>query len=79
MILAWASPFKHVLDQGYADVEDSGPTLIQYSTNFRDLPDRYLSGNCVMSGNPVDASGQYNNIFQRCIIIRNHIHDICIH
>ena len=27
-----------------------------------------------MSGDPVDASGQYNNIFERCIIILNHIY-----
>ena len=68
---------KHMLDQCCADVEDSGPTLNQYSTNFR--PGRCLSGNCAMSGDPVDASGQYINIFERCIIIQNHIHDICIH
>ena len=65
---------KHVLDQWCADVEDSGPTLNQYSRNFGDLPERCLSGHCAMSGDPVDASGQYNNIFERCIIIQNHIY-----
>ena len=53
---------KPVLDQWCADVEDSGPTLNQYSTNFRDLPDMCLSSSCAMSGDPVYASGQYNNI-----------------
>ena len=54
---------EHVLDQWCADVEDSDPALNPYSTNFRDLPDWCLSGNCAMSGDPVDSSGQHNNIF----------------
>ena len=56
---------KHVLDQWCADVEESGPTFNQYSTNLRDWPGRCLSHYCAMSGDPVDASGQYtsNNIF----------------
>ena len=29
-----------------------------------------------MSGDPVDSSGQYNNIFERCIIIQNYIYMI---
>ena len=34
-----------------------------------------LSQNCVMSGDPVSASGQlYNNIFERGIFIRNHMY-----
>ena len=34
-----------------------GPTSNQCSTNVWDLPDKCLSGQCVMAGEPVDASG----------------------
>ena len=48
---------KHMLDQCWSGIEDVGPALNQYSTNFWDLPHGCLSGNCVMSGDTVDASG----------------------
>ena len=56
---------KHMLDQCCADFKDSWPTLNKYGTN--------LAGNCVMSGGPLDAIGQYINIFEECIIIQNDI------
>ena len=71
---------KHVLDQRCADVEYSGPTLNHYIAQTLGIcqtgMDNFIEPSCAMSGDPVDASGQYSNIFERCIIIQNHIYMI---
>ena len=47
---------KHMLGQCWADIEDGGTTLNQYSTNFG-IARQVSIWECVMSGDLVEASG----------------------